>query len=252
MKAKDALNKILNNNKNSSLIMLTDVFFVASLFLIAYLFNFIIPKESTIQSLFSNGMGVLALFITLSLVTIYIGLIIALYSFAKYVIFFELNNMTKKTKFDFVEFKRFTKTNANIFFVIILLLIIVIIFANIFSPVFGGFLGIFFLICLYFYTNIRQSLFFAGKKYKISQVFAEIGKFKKYRGLFLSNLILIAAWALLFYTTGSILLYYINSFKLVATAYEPYHTASTWITGAFFYTLFFYNRTYFYFAAKER
>lgn len=252
MKAKEVLMRIWKNKKESARIILTDALFIASLFLVAYLFNFILPTEATIQSLFANGMSGLAVFITLSLVIIYISLIIAMYSFAKYVVFHELRQMTKKTRFDFSRLRQFASSNLTIFFVIVAFFALVMIFANIFSPVFGGFLGIFFIAYLYFYLNFRQSLFFNTKKYSVGDAFIEASKFKKYKGLLIFNAITIAGWAGIFYTTGSILLYYINSFQIAATAYEPYYTASNYITSIFFYFLFFFNRAYFYFAAGEK
>lgn len=256
--SKKVLNLIWDNKKQSGLIVLIDLLFYALFFMMSpKLFSYISPTKELFSTLSFIGMSwLIVLVILLFFLFTYFSLTL-IYSFCKYLVLKQFESMTVKKKLGFSSLLKFYQSNlilpAAVLLVMSLLLPVLrdVPDINVLGVFWLLFLSILFLF-LYSILNARHSLFGAGKKHSFSAGIDELSAFKKYKSLIIADLLLTGAFFLLFGIIGYAIQYLVKSFKVGANIYNIYEPAFAIFFGLFIYSIFFFNRAYFYHAAREK
>lgn len=256
--SKKVLSLIWNNKKRSALIILADLLFYLVFFMISpMLLSYVSPNKELFSTLSFIGMSwLIVLVVFIFFLFTYFSLVLV-YSFCKYLVLGQLEAMVSGKSMGFSSLLKFYQSNmllpAAILLVLSLLLPVLrdVPNINILGAFWLLFLSILFLF-LYFMLNARHSLFCADKKYSFSAIINELSTFKKYKSLAMADIISSASFFLVFGLIGYSIQYAVKTFKIGANIYDIYNPAFTLFFGIFLYSIFFFNRAYFYYATREK
>ena len=236
------------NPKNMINIVLFDFLFLATASIFYWLVGFLFVGAKTASAI----MIIVYLILTL----LYYLILVLICSFFKYLVLNSLKGLFNKTKINFKKLKKFYLLNLLIFAVAFMAFLALngtfligvkeeyaaYAFLVISVPLF---------LIVYIFLNISHTLFSETEKPKIKEIskktFELILKLKTYLGIFLTNLVLVAAYFIIFNIIGIILKATVfKSYLMPAEYYNVYTIAFGVIMTLFFYFIFFFNRIYFY------
>ena len=235
------------NPKNVFLIILFDILFLLSISIFYRLIEFLFSKTST-------QISTIIVIIYLVLTLLYYLILILIYSFFKYLVLNSIKSLFEHSKVDFKRLKNFYLLNLLIFIVFFIIFLFLnsiflmsakqeyasYIFSIINFPLF---------LILYIFINISHTLFSENLNIKetVKNTFNIIAKVTSYIGIFLTNIIAIIIYFIIFYFIGLILKATIFKGYLAPIKYYNIYTIIfSIITTIFFYLIIFFNRIYFY------
>lgn len=237
-----------DNPKDMINIVLFDFLFLVTASIFYWLVGFLFVGSKTASAIMITAYLILTL--------LYYLILILICSFFKYLVLNSLKSLFNKTKINFKKLKKFYLLNLLIFAVAFMAFLALngtfligvkeeyaaYAFLVISVPLF---------LIVYSFLNISHTLFSETEKPKIKEIarktFDLILKLKTYLGIFLTNLVLVAAYFIIFNLIGVILKATVfKSYLVPAEYYNIYTIAFGIIMTLFFYFIFFFNRIYFY------
>ena len=231
-------------------IFLLDVAFLAIFYLINLLVNSLLPSNPNfISSAQANTLVFIAIILG---VIAYFIIMVLVYSFFSLVILGNIKSYSSDHRHDFSMFKNMFVLNILLF---MLFFILVVIF-NLLLGLLTGMsiwlaiiIGVVFLaivLLVYAFYSFSHSAFILGHELKtnlknsLKHIFT-----RSYLGIFLSSMIIIGVYILLYMLAGVIFQNYIVS------NYDSFVNITSYITIIVAYLLFSFNRIYFFFIAEK-
>ena len=251
---------IKKNPKNSLLIILFDVLFLASVSVLYGLISSLISEDIEATK------AIMLVYLVLILLY-YLGLVF-LYSFFKYLVLNSIKSFFEhfQTKFKllkgrefFAGLKKFYLLNLLTFAVfftgfLILNSLFLMSTKQEYAPYIFLTINLPFFLILYIFINISHTLFSefkeVGMKEVVRNTFRTVAKIKAYAGIFLMNIAAIIVYFIVFYFIGLVLKATI--FKGYMVSIQPYNMIFAIITNIFLYLILFFNRIYFYNVIKNK
>lgn len=236
-----------SNPNKIGLMLLFDILFLVSTFVLQILFGYFAKSLIVPQTLASAF-----IFIIFSL--IYYLIIIFVYSFFKYSILGFIKSFFEKSEFSFNRLGQFYSVNiviAGIFFsIMILFSFILASIKQTYAPFVFIFLAAPYLLFLYIVTNISHSLFYQGASIKesIKKTFESVfTKIKIYREIILVMILTALFLWLLFFGSGYLIrLIASKNYNLYINLYKYFKYASIIIFDVVVYCIILINRISFY------
>ena len=242
-----SLRLVMNNPNKIGLMLLFDILFLVSTFVLQILFGYFAKSLVVPQTLASAF-----IFIIFSL--IYYLIIIFAYSLFKYGILDFIKSLFEKSEFSFKRLGQFYSLNiviAGIFFSIMLLFSFILSsIKQTYAPFVFIFLAVPYLLFLYIVTNISHSLFYQGASTKesIKKTFEiTFAKMKIYREIILVMILAALSLWLLFFGSGYLIrLIASKNYTLYLNWYKYFKYASIIVFYLAFYLVILINRIAFY------
>ena len=249
------MNTIKKNKKQFFFILLLDIVMILAFTIINLIANFILPNNGmSFAAGLSSFFSIILFSLTYTLV--YFLIVIAAYSFIKYCILDLIRSMSKKKKFNLYRLKAFAWLNIRIIGIpLIAFMIFAFIISQAIERQYASILLIILLLpVMFFYypfLNLCHSLFYKGKKHPIKKAIAmTFPGIRKYISIYVSSIIIIAAYWIISMIIVTILRYTLFSTEALYYAYYPgFTTVYNAITIIVLYLIFSFNRVQFYKAA---
>lgn len=228
-----------------------DIFFIASLFILQFIFNSLSFAPITRQQTY----------FLLFLVIIYYLIFLFLYSFFKHIVLFFVKSILdkKSLKLLFDRIGKFYLLNIILFLTLFLVFFVLSLLAASVQEGIAPFVSLLILslysVFAYACVNMSHVLFYEGKSLveslRVGTKF--LTKFNKYYGVYLTIIFAFAIVFLLFTVFGNVLNYTVFQDSNALLQYGNVYTmAFTYAVGIIFYIGILFNRFYFYNILKEK
>lgn len=232
-------------------IVLLDIFFIVSLFMLRLIFGSLSFAPATAQQNY---------YLLFLAVIYYLGFLF-FYSFFKYLLlFFVKSTIDKKSpKISFGRVGKFYLLNLILFLILFLVFFVLSAIAASIQEGIAPFVSLFILLLYFIFAyacvNISHVLFSEGEKLRQSLGMAakSLGKLKHYYGVYVTIIISFAVIFLLFSIFGNILKFTVfQNYNALLKYGDIYTITFVHAVGAIFYIAILFNRFYFYNIVKEK
>lgn len=230
------------------------LFFYMLLFDAMFLLS--IYSANKIVGVFSEGRIILPIY-ALAYMLLYFLIFAAIYSFFKFFILHFIKSMFGENTLDISKFGKFYLINAAAFLIFgiiffILSAIIPMLIAENYQKLILRIALILFIFFAYSFLNLCHSYFAGGKKPVSAALNFTFKKIPSYIPVFLSSVLFLLAYFVIYAIIGIILKYTLFS-KPVPMSYNTiYNAAFSIVTIVIFYLINAFNRVYFYIIVKSK
>lgn len=230
------------------------LFFYMLLFDAMFLLS--IYSANKIVGVFSEGRVILPIY-ALAYMAVYFLIFAALYSFFKYSVLHFISSMFEKSELNFGRFGKFYLVNVIVFFLFgftffILSSVIPFLIVESYQKLILRIALILFIFFAYSFLNLCHSFFASGKRPVSAALRFTFKKIKSYIPVFLSSVLFLLAYFIIYAIIGLILKYTLFS-KPVPMSYNAiYNAIFSIVTIVVFYLINAFNRIYFYLIVKSK